>query len=95
LRLCVSGADAVRGLNFGNPERHDPAEVMPALLGEGKFYSGSWSRGEDEPLEAYFRRVLAPVREARTGLIFSPVLRNGEAERPGEVTDLWRRLHDE
>jgi hypothetical protein len=79
-----------RGLNFGNPERHDFAKVIPDLIAAGKCYWGSVPREEDETLEAYFRRVVGYTGGARKGLIFMPALRGDEPADPARVVGVWR-----
>ncbi|MHB9130150.1 MAG: hypothetical protein ACYDBB_03545 [Armatimonadota bacterium] len=83
---------AVRGLNFGNPERHDFSRIIPQLIEAGKCYAGSIDRGVDESLEAYFRRVIGYTGGARKGLVLMPALRGEETADPARVLDLWRSL---
>jgi len=85
-------APQVRGINFGNPERHDFSRVLPELIEEGKFYFGNPPRQEDETLEAYFHRVIGYTGGAKKGLIFVPELRDDEPKAPARVLDLWRAL---
>ena len=82
----------VRGINFGNPERHDFTRVLPELIAAGKFYYGAPPRGEEETLEAYFRRVISYTGGARVGLIFIPELRPDESVEPTRVLELWRGM---
>ncbi len=82
----------VRGINFGNPERHDFSRVIPELIAAGKFYFGAPARGADETLEAYFRRTLGYTSGTRVGLIFCPELRDNEAAEPARVLELWRGM---
>ena len=83
---------AVRGLNFGNPERHDFAKVIPDLQAAGKCYYGAIPRAENETLDVYFRRVIGYTGGRRKGLIFTPHLRAEEAAEPQQVLDTWRAL---
>ena len=85
-------ATQVRGINFGNPERHDFSRVLPELVAAGKCYYGAPPRLEDESLEAYFRRTLGYTGGARKGLIFVPELHGDEPKEPVRVLDLWRSL---
>jgi len=85
-------APQVRGINFGNPERHDFSRVLHALIEAGKFYYGNPPRKDDESLEAYFRRVLGYTGGAKKGLIFVPELRGDEPKEPRRILDLWRSL---
>ena len=92
LYATVLKAPQVRGLNFGNPERHDFSRVLPELIEAGKFYFGNPPREEDEALEAYFRRVIGYTGGAKKGLILVPELRGDESKEPARVIDLWRSL---
>ncbi len=82
----------VRGLNFGNPERHDLGRVIADLIQAGKCYWGGIPRDDDETLEAYFRRVIGYTAGTRKGLIFTPTLRGDEAKEPQRVIEMWRSL---
>lgn len=81
-----------RGLNFGNPERHDMGQVIGDLIAAGKCYWGGVPRGDDETLEAYFRRVIGYTQGTRTGLIFMASLRGEETQEPERVLGVWREL---
>lgn len=85
---------SVHGINFGNPERYDPAEFLPACLAAGKYYHGTIGRNGDETLEAYFRRILKALGGRRKGLILSPQIRKDDPPHP-EILALWRRLQDQ
>lgn len=84
----------VRGMNFGNPERFDPAEVLPLLASRGQFYTGGFPRRPEETLEAYFRRILGCLDGRRKGLILHAGVRQGDLPAP-EAVALWRRLQTE
>ncbi|MHB9025093.1 MAG: hypothetical protein ACYC7E_13130 [Armatimonadota bacterium] len=92
LYAAVLRNPAARGLNFGNPERHDFSKVIPQLIEAGKCYLGPLPREEDEALEAYFRRVIGYTGGTRKGLIFTPQLIEEERTDPRRVIDLWRNL---
>jgi hypothetical protein len=85
----------VRGVNFGNPERYDPAEVLPMMVAAGKAYYGTWPARDGETLEAYFRRILAPLLGRRRGLILQLP---GGLERwrvdGAEAMRLWHEAQD-
>ncbi len=93
-KRIVEDAPEIKGLNFGNPERYDPHRVLPHLLEHNKFYVGNWPRKKDESLVAYFSRILAPVKNAKRGLVFSPDLTPDELEDPASIMALWHRLQD-
>jgi uroporphyrinogen-III decarboxylase len=80
----------VRGLNFGNPERHDFGVILPALIARGKCYAGTINRLDDESLDAYFRRVVGYTQGSQRGLILTPELRGDEVAEPARVLDTWR-----
>ncbi len=83
---------AARGLNFGNPERHDFAKVIPDLIEAGKFYLGPVPRLDDEALADYFRRVIGYTGGTKKGLVFMPALHGEEVTEPARVIELWRTL---
>lgn len=82
----------VHGLNFGNPERHDFAVIIPALIAAGKCYAGTIPREDEETLDAYFTRVIGYTGDTQRGLIFMPALRPAEMAEPARVLDRWRSL---
>jgi hypothetical protein len=86
--------DAVRGLNFGNPEMHDMPSVISRLAERGKVYLGGVPREEGEGLADYFRRVLEPTRATGRGLILQPALRGDEAANPARVLDEWAAANE-
>ena len=93
LDAMIDEIDEVCGLNFGNPERHDPASVLRRLVQRGKVYVGAWPREEGEPLREYFQRHLDYLQGARKGLVFMPHIdweRDGMT--PHEVVELWHSL---
>jgi len=90
----------VRGVNFGNPEMHDFAEVIRACRDHGKVYYGGWPPlpGEDS-YEAYFSRILEPFREEKGGMIFTCsaslfTKKDGGAYTAPEVVDLWYAMQE-
>jgi len=82
----------VRGLNLGNPERHDFSRIIPELLTAGKCYAGTINRRSEEAMSDYFRRVIGYTAGARTGLIFMAELHPEETVDPARVLDCWRNL---
>ena len=49
--------EKVRGINFGNPDKHDMDEVLRRVTGAGKIFYGSIQPLEGEALPAYFQRL--------------------------------------
>lgn len=84
--------DQVRGINLGNPEKHEPREYVRALVDRDKFYFGSWPRMQGEPIEDYLRRMIDLTASRRKGLIFLLTPRQLGADSAEEAVHLWRRL---
>ena len=84
----------VRGINLGNPEKHDPAACMQALLARDKFYFGSWPRRPGEPLRDYLQRMLALTAGRRRGFIFLLTPAELGTDSPAQAVGLWRELQD-
>ena len=61
----------VWGINLGNPEMHDPAELLPRLLATQKACFGPWPRRPEEGLDAHFDRILKPLGGEKRTLILS------------------------
>ena len=81
--------EEVRGINFGNPERYDFAEVLPEVLKRGKFYVGAIPPKQGEDAAAYRDRILGYLDGARKGLILQSIA-VGEGESAREAVEIWR-----
>ncbi|PIW34139.1 MAG: hypothetical protein COW28_00820, partial [bacterium (Candidatus Ratteibacteria) CG15_BIG_FIL_POST_REV_8_21_14_020_41_12] len=81
----------VKGINFGNPENYDPAEILPKLESKGKVYYGSFPRKEKEGTEEYFARLLKPLHKKGTLLL---VFNLPEGEGSPSVLSLWHSVQD-
>ena len=88
----VDDAPEVRGINFGNPERYDVAQVMGRLLEAGKFYVGGWPREPNEDDRAYLSRILAPVRGEKRGLILEGGVSAATPDEASAAMELWHEL---
>ncbi|MFH1708575.1 MAG: uroporphyrinogen decarboxylase family protein [Planctomycetota bacterium] len=94
----VMGRPCVRGVNFGNPDMHVYEMIMETCLAKGKVYYGSWPKREDEnTYQAYFKRILAPLKGVRRGLVFVCgsglfTRKNGKPYTAPEVAALWYDL---
>lgn len=53
----ITGLDKARGLNFGNPEKHDMDGTLRKMSARGIIYYGWAPMLDGEDYEAYFRRV--------------------------------------
>jgi hypothetical protein len=84
--------EQVRGINLGNPEKHDPEAFMQAILEHDKFYFGAWPRHPTESLDGYLRRMIAFAGGRRKGLIFLLPPAQLGTDSPQQAVDLWRRL---
>jgi len=94
LDALIADAPPVRGINFGNPERHDHTDLLPRLLEKGKFYYGSWPRLPDETDRRYFERILAPLDGERRGLILTGGVDSSTPEKCKAVMELWQELQE-
>ncbi len=81
----------VKGINFGNPENYDPAEILPKLESKGKIYYGSFPRKEKEGMEEYFVRLLKPLHKKGTFLLGFSL---PEGEESSSVLSLWHSVQD-
>jgi len=94
-RMLIEDIDAVRGVNLGNPEMHEPAAYMRQCRENGTFFVGRW-RSDDDPLETHFRNVLETLDGRRRGLILECGLPGGATpDAAAEATALWHKLQDE
>jgi len=82
---------AVKGVNFGNPERYPWGEVIAQIVSAGKVYYGSVGRNEKEPLSEYFERVLSGLK-TKGNLIFTPAINPDEPA--SEAITLWHKIQD-
>ena len=94
LNALIDDAPAVRGINFGNPERHDHTTLLPRLVAKGKFYVGMWPRNADEDIPAYFTRILRPLGGARRGLMLQSVLDTSTPEKARAAMEMWHEAQD-
>jgi len=81
----------VRGINLGNPEMYDPAELLPRLVEAGKVYFGFWPRDPDESLDTYFGRMLKPLGGEKRTLILS-LGRAPDMPPTDEIMSLWHEV---
>ena len=58
------------GINFGNPDKHDMAEVLRRCRDSKKLYIGAINRLAGEELSDYFRRILEPSYDRETGRFY-------------------------
>ncbi len=91
------GAPEIKGINFGEPEYYDFAELFPKLASRGKFCYGGPVRDLGEETTAYLERTAAALGSARTCLIFQPRVKGqdmseGDWPDPQEILSLWDRL---
>jgi len=82
---------AVKGVNFGNPEKYPWKEVIAQIVSAGRVYYGFAARNEKEPLSGYFERVLSSLK-TKGNLIFIPAVNPDEPT--GETVTLWRKAQD-
>jgi hypothetical protein len=83
---------SVKGINLGQPSRYDLPAVFAAILDAGKLYYGYLDRAPQEPLEAYFARVLGYLQGQRRGLILS-CGRDDTMPAVAEMMEIWHAAH--
>jgi hypothetical protein len=77
----------VRGINFGNPDKHDMEYVLRRCAEAGKVYYGSIPR-RDESLEEYFIKYLKASKVGnRSVLLMSYSCKKEEREK---VLEAWK-----
>ena len=82
---------AVKGVNFGNPEKYPWGETIAQIVSAGKIYYGNVFRNDGEPLSEYFERVLSGLK-TKGNLIFAPAINPDEPAN--EVITLWHKVQD-
>lgn len=92
--------DVVTGVNLGNPDFHCYTEFIGALVENNACYVGTPGgtfREKDEPLDAFFRRMIEPLNGKRSHIILScNCLTNGNGEEdPAGTMQLWHDIQDE
>lgn len=92
LDMLIDEAPEVRGINYGNPERHDPAVILPRLLKAGKFYVGGWARNEGESDRDFLARILAPLEGEKRGLILQGGVDTSTPQACTATMELWHEL---
>ncbi|MCL2772681.1 MAG: hypothetical protein FWD71_04955 [Oscillospiraceae bacterium] len=60
----------VRGINFGNPEKHDMTKILEKCRDSKKIYYGSVNKKDGEDLFDYFVRVLEPSYDRNAGYFY-------------------------
>ena len=94
LDALIDDTPAVRGINFGNPERHDHTTLLPRLLDKGKFYAGGWPRNSGEDDRAYVSRILQPLGGERRGLILQGGVDCSTPDKARAAMELWREAQE-
>jgi uroporphyrinogen-III decarboxylase len=75
--------EEIKGVNFGEPEYYDFAELLPRFAASGTFCYGGPVRRDDESADAYLARTAACVSGSPHALIFQPRMQ-GQDMREGE-----------
>jgi len=66
----LTGEPLVAGINFGNPEMHDMAEVLAKCREAGKVYTGALNKQPGETHFEFFTRILEPSYDRDTGRFY-------------------------
>jgi len=84
----------VRTINLGQPELFDYEDYMSRLLDAGKNYSGDWpALPEETTPEAYFERMLRPLKGREAGLNFQIQGYEFGMDSP-DLCALWYEMQD-
>ena len=85
--ICL---EKVYGMNFGNPEMHDMDDILRQTAGAGKLYYGYVNRHEDEPVDAFFRRVRkAATADGKCRLLLAY---NAGYDEQDEIIEMWDNI---
>jgi len=85
----VLETENVRGINFGNPDKHDMDEVLGRIAESGKVYYGSVPKNDGEDLAGYFGRIKrAATRGGRAWLLPTYY---AEHSALNEIKEAWAR----
>ena len=84
----------VKGINMGDPQMHDYPKLIALCREHDCTLFGSPPRLEQETLEHYYRRVLAPLEGEKAHLLFYPCGWRG-GESAAEQLEFWRKLQNE
>jgi len=87
----------IKGINLGEPnlQKISYEEIMKKLLNKGKTYYGSWPKKEEENTKSYFKRMLAPLKGEKRGLVLTYNLTKEEQKNPKRVMELWHSLQEQ
>ena len=84
---AVMGIPSVRGINLGNPEKHDMEYVLKRCVDAGKAYYGNIPQSEGETVEEYFCKYLMASKAGdKSLLLLNYSCKKDEQE---EVLDAW------
>lgn len=86
---AIIETDAVRGVNFGNPEMYDYADVLTRVRQKGKFYQGTIPPQPGESVEAYTSRVSSYLGGEPRGLILQGLPRDKGGDAASAIAK-WR-----
>lgn len=85
---AIIETEGVRGINFGNAEMYDFAEVLSKLKARGKFYTGGIPPKADETVEQYAERISGYLGGEPRGLILHSLPKDKD---PATAVAKWRK----
>lgn len=81
------------GINFGNPDMHDMADVLKDCAASGKIYYGPIPRQGGETLDCYFSRCVSDAMyNDKIHLLLAYNHSDKDAESVEEVQEAWGRV---
>jgi hypothetical protein len=84
--------ESCKGINLGQPELYDQAELLSRVVAAGKVYFGLLHRRAEESAEDFLSRVLRDLGGERRGLILICPPRQDESKEG--LMDLWAELQE-
>lgn len=83
----------VKGINFGNPEKHDMESILKRCADNGKIFYGSIPKTQEETVRDYFKKYLAASKnENGSMLLLTYSCKKNEQEA---VLNDWRQACSE
>ena len=84
---AVLNEPLAHGLNFGNPDKHDMAQVLARCAAHEKLFIGGMPRLKDESLQAFMRRVTKA--SFKDGICYLLLTEHAPADQLSEYGAAW------
>ena len=84
---AVMNIPNVRGINFGNPEKHDMEDILRRCADVGKVYYGNLPQNEGETAKEYFSKYLKASKSGDKSLLLLNY--NCKKNDQAEIIEAW------